>query len=312
MKKVILLSLFLSSILFGFSIDKYLHYLIQERKKLSQKFIEATYELDNYISGNYYGYSPIEDNYLNLTFYMKFKDSKISFNPSLRARIDLPKTRNKLQIILTEHDEEITHQDIQQEYGDKTNNYGKLLGLKYLIKNKLFTKTSLTVGLKFRTPIDFYTRVKFIKVIDLNKDWQWIGEQKFYLFSHRGFQSFTTLNFDRKINNDFMFRISNNIIYKKKEDSFEIAHSLMLFQHLTKRDDLIYSATVAGITEDFENHMPKVSTYELKTVYRHILPNRWVYFNVIPALYWDRDHSFRPNVSLNLNISIIFGKYDIY
>ncbi len=310
--KKLYLSILICSFSYSFSLDYYLEYLIQKRKEISQRFIEATQELDNYISGDYYGYSPVENNYMNLTFSMKFKDSSIGFRPSLRARIDLPKTRNKFQLVLTEHDEEITHQDIGEEYGDRTKNYGSLLGIKYFIENKLFTKISLTAGLKFKTPIDFYTRLKFIRVIDLSKKWQWIGEQKFYLFSHRGFQSFTALNFDRKINDTFMFRIANNIIYKKKEDSFEIAHSLMLFQHLTPRDDLIYSATVAGITEDFENHMPKVSTYELRTVYRHVLRNRWIYFNVIPALYWDRDHSFEPNVSLNLNVSIIFGKYDIY
>jgi len=311
MKETALL-LLLSSTLFGFSFKESLNYLIQKRKTLSQKFIKATSDLDSYISGDYYGYFPLEDNYLDFTLSMRFKESKVTLKPYLKARIDLPKTKKKMQLILTDHDEKITHQDIQQDYGDKRKNYGTLLGLKYFIKNQLSTKLSLTAGLKFRSPVDFYVRAKFLKVIDLNKDWQCIGEQKFYLFSHRGFQSFTTLNFDKKINDDFMFRISNNIIYKKREDSFEIAHSFMLFHHLTKRDDLIYSATVAGITKDFTHHMPRVSTYELKTVYRHTLPNKWMYFNVIPAVYWERDHSFKPNVSLNLNVSVIFGKYDIY
>ena len=311
MKRITLL-LLLSSSLFGFSWEGSLDYLTQKRKKLSQRFLKATYNLDNYISGNYYGYSPIENNYLNLTLSMKFKNSKVTFKPSIKAKIDLPKTRKKLQLILTDHDEKITHQDIRQEYGDKTKNYGTLFGLNYFVKNKFFTKTSFTAGLKFRTPIDFYARARFLKVIDLNKDWQFLGEQNFYLFSHRGFQSFTTLNFDRKIDDNLMFRLSNNIIYKNKEDSFEIAHSLMLFQHLTQRDELIYSATVAGITKDFKHHMPKVSTYELKTVYRHVFPNRWIYFDAIPAIYWDREHDFRPNLSFNLNVSVIFGKYDIH
>ena len=304
MKKIALF-LLTSSLLFGFSLSEYMR---QERKMLSQKFIKATNDLDNYISGDYNGLSPVEDNYLDLTLSTKFKDGKVSFKPSVKAKIDLPKTRKKIQLILTDHDEEITHQDIKQEYGDKTKNYGSLLGLKYFIKNRLFTEMSLTGGVKFKSPIDFYVRAKFNKAVDLNKDWKMLGEQKFYLFTHRGFESFSTLNFDRKISDDLMFRVSNNIIYKNKEDSLEIAHSLMLFHHLTESDDFIYSATVAGITHDFKNHAPVVSTYELKTVYRHTLPNRWVYFNVIPALYWDREHSFKPKLSLNLNVSIIFGK----
>jgi len=310
--KKIALTLLLSSTLFGFSFNESLDYLVQKRRELSQKFVKAIYDFDKYISGNYFGSSAMDDNYINLIFSMKFKDSKVTLKPSVKGKIDLPKTRNKLKLILTDHDEKITHQDIKQDYGDKSKNYGTLFGLQYFVKNRFFTKTSLTAGVKFGTPIDFYARAKLTKEIDLNKDWTFNGEQNFYLFSHRGFQSFTTLNFDKKINDDFMFRVSNNIIYKKREDSFEIAHSLMLFQHLTKRDDLIYSATVAGITKDFQHHMPRVSTYELKTLYRHTLKNRWLNFDVIPALYWDRDHSFKPNVSLNLNVSIIFGKYDMH
>lgn len=312
MKKAFTTFFLASSLLSAGSFDLSLDYLIKKRKELSRKFIDLTEEIDNYISGSYIGYAPVEDNYLKVTFSTRFKDGKVRFNPSVRARIDLPKTRNKLQLILTEHDEEITHQDIGEEYGDRTESYGSLLGLKYFINNKLFTKTSLSVGLKFKTPLDFYTRLKLIRVWDLNEKWQLIGEQKFYLFSHRGFQSFTTVNFDRELNETFMFRISNNAIYKKKEDLLEIGHSLMLFQHITDRDELIYSASVYGRTEDVQNHMPAVASYEIRTVYRHILPNRWVTFSIIPALYWDRDHSFEPNVSLNFNFSILFGKYDIY
>ncbi len=309
----LIITLFLSYfLLYAGQFDRSVDYLIQKRKKLSQKFIEVTKDIDNYIAGDYDGYSPVENNYLKVTFSTKFKDKSLKFNPSIRARIDLPKTKNKLQLILTEHDEEITHQDIGEEYGDKSNSYGSLLGLNYFLNNKLLTKTSLSVGLKFKTPLDFYTRVKLIKIINLNKKWQLIGDQKFYLFSHRGFQSFTTVNFDRKLDETYMFRISNNIIYKDKEDLLELGHSLMLFQHVTNRDDLIYSASIYGLTEDIQNHMPSIATYEIRSVYRHVLSNRWIYFNIIPALYWDRDHSFEPNFSLNLNISILFGKYDIY
>ncbi len=312
MKRKIVAIFLVSSLLSAGSFDLSLDYLIKKRRELSRKFIDLTEELDNYISGDYIGYAPIEDNYLKVTFSTRFKDNKLKFNPSVRARIDLPKTRNKLQLILTEHDEEITHQDIGEEYGDRRQSYGSLLGLKYFIKNKLFTKTSLSVGLKFKTPLDFYTRLKLLRIWDLSEKWQLIGEQKFYLFSHRGFQSFTTINFDREIDKTFMFRVSNNAIYKKKEDLLELGHSLMLFQHLTKRDDLIYSASVYGRTEDLDNHMPAVAGYEVRTVYRHILRNQWVAFSVIPAVYWDRDHSFEPNLSLSFNFSILFGKYDIY
>ncbi len=312
MKRKLITVFLLPSLLSAGSLDFYLDYFVKKRKEFSRKFIDLTEELDNYISGNYIGYAPVEDNYLKVTFSTRFKDGRLRFNPSVRARIDLPKTRNKFQLVLTEHDEEITHQDIGEEYGDKKQSYGSLLGLKYFINNKIFTKTSLSVGLKFKTPLDFYTRLKLLRVWDLSEKWQLIGEQKFYLFSHRGFQSFTTVNFDRKIDSVFMFRISNNAIYKKKEDLLEIGHSLMLFQHLTKRDDLIYSASVYGKTENLENKPPAVSAYEIRTVYRHILKNRWITFSVIPAVYWDRDHSFNPNLSLSFNFSILFGKYDIY
>ncbi len=311
MRKVVLIPL-LSFSLFASSLGEKLDYLFQKRKTLSQQFVKATSDLDSYISGDYYGFFPYEGNYLDVTLSLQIKGNEVKIKPSMKARIDLPKTKKKMQLILTEHDEEITHQDIQQEYGEKRKKYGTLLGIKYFLKNRLFASTSFSAGVKLGSPVDFYTRAKLIKTVKLNRDWQMIGEQKFYLFSHRGFQSFTTLNFDKKIDKDFMFRVSNNLIYKNKEDSFEIAHSLMLFHHLTKQDDFIYSATVAGLSKNLNKSTPKVSTYEFKTVYRHTMSNKWLYFDIIPAVNWDREHHFKPNYSLNLNISVIFGKYDIY
>ncbi len=311
MRKVVLIPL-LSFSLFASSLSEKLDYLFQKRKTLSQQFVKATSDIDSYISGDYYGFFPYEENYLDVTLSLQIKGNEVKIKPSMKARIDLPKTKKKIQLILTEHDEEITHQDIKQEYGERRKKYGTLLGIKYFLKNRLFASTSFSAGVKLGSPIDFYVMSKMIKTKPLKRDWQMIGEQKFYLFSHRGFQSFTTLNFDKKIDDDLMFRFSNNIIYKFKENSLETAHSFMLFQHLTKRDDLIYSASVVTLSKNINRSIPKISTYELKTVYRHTMPNRWLYFSVIPAVNWDREQHYKPNYSLNLNISVIFGKYDIY
>jgi len=110
--------------------------------------------------------------------------------------------------------------------------------------------------------------------------------------------------YNYKINSQYMFSNYNEYYINSKIKNDNIYSSLRINQKLTKKSYINYVTSIDINDEESNLQTKKYKTY---ISYRKYI-RRWLYYDIVPYIEWERDNNFNEKLGLKVNLGILISK----
>ena len=232
-----------------------------------------------------------------------FRESKKPLtHGNINFQLILPGTEKRFQLIIESKEEDQDSKNVPTAGTDKSVNTNTKAGVRYLFKTPNI-KTTLSTGILFRgVEPQLFTRLRFRKNFIL-KSWLFNPEQEIEYITNEGVSTTTELDFDKKINDSFLFRFVNNATWNNTDFEINFSNGPSLFHIINERIAISYNARF--ISSDAPELA--VNDYSLSFGFRQLLYSEWFFWTFSPALNFPREEDFRRVPSLSVRFEVILG-----
>lgn len=252
--------------------------------------------------------APNNESYLRLGFAAESRTGKLaSIKPEARFRLDAPTAEERLRVIVESESEELIplgeRRRDRQLTSDERSNTGATGALRFLSDLTETVNLSNDVGIRLRTPPDAFWRATARGRWELNEDWRLLLDQRFYFFHRDGWGESTWVGFGRQLPRNWDFMSASEAVWVHKDRQFELSHTLNFFKRIDNRNEVNPRLGVFGQSK------PNWQTtgYIADMTWRRRMYADWLYGEVIPALEFPRDESFKERFSLLLRVEMFFS-----
>ncbi|MCD6003460.1 hypothetical protein ACM25P_18840 [Vreelandella alkaliphila] len=230
---------------------------------------------------------------------------------SVRYRIDLPTTEDRLRLIIESDPEEsqgtLADQGSGRLYNDQRDRRTSTFGLDWLESRDKRENWSnrFGAGVRLRLPLDPYVRFTSERLWDFkDSPWQLESFNRLSWFNNSGYSARTEWDFGRPLSTNRHLRFITNVQWREEEDTLEYSEVVQLNQRLNRRSALRYSAIAIG--ESLSN--PRMTNYYLQTRYRRDIHKGILFADVIPELHFQREVSYDPRWAMTLRVEMYFQR----
>ena len=236
----------------------------------------------------YYTYKETKDNKAGVTF---------------RVKLRLPQLKEKLKLVIENDDNKVG-----QKYDDnnETTPYkddDTSLALQY-DKYKKYLNLKTKAGVKVKADGYVFINAQVSKKFDLTQTWSFTAEEKIEFNTDKNFENITTMSFNKRINNRLKFANTNQYYWNEEDRDDNVYNSLRLMHKLSSKGTLNYVTAVAS--NDNETHF-QTKAYDAYVSYKHYI-RKWLYYDIVPGLYWERDDDFEMRYAFRFSLGILVAK----
>lgn len=254
--------------------------------------------------GNDRAFEEQNDTALQIRFDFGSDEGELArLNSSVRAKVALPGTEERLRLVL-ESDPDLPARDAPLD--DPLRSFGEssdyTLGLEGRAQASGW-QLRPSLGVRAKWPLDPYARLLAIRYIDLG-DWVSRVSGTASWFSTDGVGLDGTVDFDRRVNDDILFRSASSLAWRHDTSQTNAAQVLSLFQRLASQASLAYEIG-AGADDDPQW---EINNYFARLRYRRLVYKTWAYVDVQPTIAWPEDNDFQEELSLLVRLELNFGK----
>lgn len=230
---------------------------------------------------------------------------------TLRYRIDLPTSEERLRLVLESDPEE--SQGTLEEQGsgrlanDQRDRRSSTLGLDWLETRDKRENWSNRVGagIRLRLPLDPYVRFTSERLWQLGEGpWQLESNNRVSWFNNEGYSARTRWDVGRPLSERRHLRFITNVQWREEEDKLEYSEIAEINHRINRRSALRYSAIAIG--ESASN--PRMTNYYLQTRYRRDIHKGILFADVIPELHFQREVSYDPRWAMTLRLEMYFQR----
>lgn len=286
-------------------LEQSLHTGAEVRGYLSERFTAFSTSVDTFLADE-----PDTKVYENKSFIHfqysaeKVQNKKGSNKFDIKVRIKLPHVKEKFRFEF-ENIDNTNDKSKDARVNDVNKDESFAAGVGYVDQIKEYLDFSAGVGIKLKlNNFEPYTKAKIRRRFDMSNDWKSDLAQKVYLFSKRGFESTTSYEIYKVYSERYKFSNYNEFFWREKDRDDNFYNSLRLYHNLSKKDYLSYvtSATTNNIDSNLQ-----IKNYQAYVSYRHFF-KKWLYYDVIPKLIWERDDDFDPKYAIRINLGMFVGR----
>lgn len=251
---------------------------------------------------------PDNESYLRVGFATESEyGDPAQFEPEARFRLDIPTTEEKLRLVIESESDELIplseRRRTRQLTEDQRTETEATGAFRYLTIVGDAINLSNDVGARLRLPPDAFWRAKAEKTWKPNEDWKLAVEQRLYYFHQDGWGARSWFGAGRDLGNGWNTLISSEVEWVHDERKFELSQTVNFHKRLNNRSTLNPRVGVLGESQ------PGWRTTSVFTdvTYRYRLHSDWLFGEIIPALEFPRDESFKDRASLVLRIELYFS-----
>lgn len=251
---------------------------------------------------------PDNESYLRVGFATESEyGDPAQFDPEARFRLDIPTTEEKLRLVIESESDELIplserrrNRQLTEDERSETQATG---AFRYLTSVGDAINLSNDVGVRLRLPPDAFWRAKAEKSWRPNEDWKLAVEQRVYYFHQDGWGARSWFGAGRDLGNGWNTLLSSELEWVHDERKFELSQTANFYKRLNNRSTLNPRVGVLGESQ------PGWRTTSVFTdvTYRYRLHSDWLFGEIIPALEFPRDESFKDRASLVLRIELYFS-----
>lgn len=259
--------------------------------------------LDETLTGEKSNYT-YTNSYVRLETYYDYKESKDNdLGINLRVKLRLPQLKERLKLVFENEDDKVgqNYEDSNEKVAYKDDSFS--LALEY-DKFKQYYNLNFKSGAKLKSNPYIFINAKVSKKYDLNSTWNFDMEEKIELNTRNSLENTTSLYFTNKISNRLTFVQFNQYYWDLDHEDNNTHNSLRLAQKLSQKNSFNYVTSVAS--NDDNTHF-QTKLYNAYIAYKHYI-RKWLYYDLVPGLYWEREDNFETQYAFRFNIGIIAGK----
>lgn len=228
---------------------------------------------------------------------------------SLRARLDLPTTKERLRLLIETDPEEsqgtLADQGSQRLRRDQNDSERSTIGLDRISSRdkREGWATRFGGGVRFRLPLDPYLRVTSERLWDIGQGpWQLSSYNRISWFNSDGYSARSRWDIGRPLSERLHLRYITQFQWQEENDTLEFSQTAQLNQILGRRSAMRYAAAAVGSS----GSNPRMDNYYLLAQYRRDLHKQILYLDLIPELHFPREASFDPRWAFTLRLEMLF------
>jgi hypothetical protein len=240
------------------------------------------------------------------TTQQRARDGTDQYDLVPRAKINLPKTSERLQVFLEQDlpnaGRTESQRDAQAAAGIQQRDTSQYAGLRGIAAEKLNVQASVDLGVRFHIPLDPFARARARRVFSLD-DWQIpVSETLLYRRSDNGTAT-SEIGFLRPFGNRTALSLVSDAIWRQKSRLWDLSELASLSHQSDPRTLWVGELGVYGQTQP----TTWVTAYSAAVRYRHKVYSDWVVVEVRPQLLYTRANLFHPIPSITLQLEAFFG-----
>jgi len=240
--------------------------------------------------------------------YQKYYDP--TFQPRVSLSLALPNTQNRWRIRFQSNDDIDSSEGNNSDTNliDSLNETTYSTAISGIIKASELVNIRLDAGIKFRTPIDPFTNLRFRRSflfgkteLNLTEILQWRDSE--------GKTAGSALKIKYPFTINYSFLSNSEVVYWDVDSYWSQSQSFSLYQQLDQRSIIAYSVGVRAQDED-SLHLRKkdqVNEYWVELNYRKNFYQDWLFYQVSPGLVRPRDFDFETLPRLELKLEVLYG-----
>jgi hypothetical protein len=222
------------------------------------------------------------------------------FQTRLRLRVKLPNLKNRVDLVLSDYDDDQADRVLQTSSNDVFTEQNRFsLALRWRAKPN--SGLSHRVGIGRRLQPFVKSRYRSLLNITDNTDLRW--QTSIYYYNRDGFGTDIAGQINYTLSPQSMLRFNNHFYFRDRSNDWLWKHSL---QHLRQLDDK--TAVITGFyIEGLSQPNYRLEEYLVSFRWRKNTLRKWLFYELEPFVLWRRDERFSASYGLALRLEGFFG-----
>jgi hypothetical protein len=239
------------------------------------------------------------------------EDTKIE--NEIKSRLVLPKTERRFNVLIQNVEDSVfddtgspvaetaSDEDDIPEGEPEESDFSAALRFQAIEDN--IDWLNLDAGVKFRTPLDPFSRIGSKQATKLSSSWELDTLQEIQWFKSTDMTYKTGADLIWEIHRDLWLRQANRARWTDEREMIEIQNGFSLTQAYPFNRSVTYYVSL--FSESEPTYLAKSYTAGIR--FKTDLFEEWIKFELNPYQSWRKDQSFDPRPGVITRISIIFG-----
>lgn len=274
---------------------------------ISENIIGLSHTLDLYFSNARY----LEESFGSygcMSFSTFFSEGgKVETSADICLKIDLPHTKKRWKLIFESEEVEGVDDVLESNapsitgVQDEENKSSTAL-LRYVAEQELLRFISFDIGVKTRTPLDPFTRLRFRRTW-VPDPWLLRLTESLYYFKSTEGGFLSRFDMERKLSHDWYVRMTSEADYKEPESQFRLKQDFGFYRRVGKGRAFNVALNIAGTSQP----NPHVEYYVYRFRYRINVWRKWFFVEASPQMLYERENDFRGVAGILFSAEAIFG-----
>lgn len=221
----------------------------------------------------------------------------LSAKLNVHAKLSLPRMKDRFRVVIGTDD-----YDDDGRFVEKIEDADYSSALRYIVTATEKWNTNIDGGLKFRTGVDPFGRVRIRRSIPLDEWLMRLTERVMWIYGE-GWTSESSIAAERHLTDAIFFRAEGKMTWEQELDGLRFDEVLSLSTRIDERRALLLEGSIYSVTKP----AVIVEEYQVSVRYRKQFYKDWLYYEIEPRALFpnDRDYKFTPSVVFL--VEMIFG-----
>lgn len=251
---------------------------------------------------------PNNESYLRLGAAAKSETGNLlDFEPEVRFRLEVPTAEETLKLVIDSESEDLVpleERDRDRQLVDSERTDSTATGaLRYITEIGDAVNFSTDIGGRLRLPPEMFWRAKMGKGWQLTPEWNVAAEQRAYYYHTEGWGARSWFGANRPLPDGWRFFASSELEWLHDERKFEAAQIFSVRKRLNNRSELRPRLGILGESQP----VWRTTSYFADLTWRYRVYEDWLFAELIPALSFPRDESFREQASILFRLEMYFA-----
>ncbi len=231
----------------------------------------------------------------------------------LRLRYNLPALDRRVNVFLGRDDRDEVIQGRQEGFAIRSSVFGLeteerwLAGLGYSPPGRWGSKVDFRVGARLKTAPEVFAQSRYRRNIFVGARDVWRFRETVFWENHEGFGSTTSLDFDRVLRRDLLFRWGNVGTVSESTDGMTWRSAVLAYHNLHHSRAVAGELFLRGATQA----EVKLREYGTRVVYRQPVGKPYLFGDLILGYTWprfERDQPREGSTMIGLGVELLFGR----
>lgn len=284
-------------------------FIDSSHKIISKNIITLSHSIDSFFSNDRF----LEESFGSYgciklsTFFYEGGNNETSADVCLK--IDLPHTKKRWKLIFESEEVEDASDVLESDAPSLTGvnepeNKSSTALIRYVGERELLRYANFDIGVKTRTPLDPFTRLRYRRTW-VTDPWLFRLTESLYYFKSTEGGFLSRFDMERQFGKNWYARLTTEADYRDTEKEFNLKQNFGFYRRVGK--GRAFSAELLLVGESQPN--PHVIYYVYRFRYRINVWRDWFFFEVSPQLLHERENEFRSIAGILFAIETVFGNY---